>query len=286
MANQPHLRPVEPPTDGEIPTGRQSQRQRATKALPTDRMKMDRQIAVLGALGRLSGPRKDAVNGDQLSRAVGGIVASTVILSNRFFADAGWVVPSGRGLYAATDELVEYTRRLATGTREYASEVLRAPARRSWFWEILEPYLADGGRLPLNEAAILLMREAGAMDHHMTMIQNLVAWLEYVGLIAVQDNYIVGAGVSDGVGTPSAGLPAEPRRSAEPQRPAGPEPTVGPEAGGEGPIVQDEELPPATLLGFNLDVYLTVDDLARLTPEQIKAFFEAVGALAALKNKG
>jgi hypothetical protein len=285
MANQPHLRSVEPPTDGESPTSRQ-QRQRATKALPTDRMKMDRQIAVLGALGRLSGPRKDPVNGDQLSRAVGGVVASTVILSNRFFADAGWIVPSGRGLYAATDELVEYTRRLATGTPQYASEILRVPAQRSWFWEILEPYLADGGRLPVNEAAILLMREAGAMDHHMTMIQNLVTWLEHIGLIAVQDNYIVAAAVSDGVGASSTGFPAEPQRPANPQRPAGPTPTAGPEAGNRGHIVQDEELPPATLLGFNLDVYLTVDDLARLTPEQIRAFFEAVGVLAALKNKG
>lgn len=286
MANQSHLRPVEPPTDGEFPTGRQPQRQRADKALPTDRMKMDRQIAVLGALGRLSGPRKDPVNGDQLSRAVGGAVAATIILSNKFFADAGWIVPSGRGHYAATDELVEYTRRLATGTPQYASEVLRAPARRSWFWEILEPYLANGGRLPVNEAAILLMREAGAMDHHMTMIQNLVAWLEHIGLITVQDNYIVAAGVSDGVGTPSAGSPAEPQRPADPQRPAGPKPTAGPEPDGERTIVRDEELPPATLLGFSLDVYLTVDDLARLTPEQIKALFEAVGALAALKNKG
>jgi hypothetical protein len=286
MVNQPHLRPVEPPTDGESPTGRQQPRQRATKALPTDRMKMDRQIAVLGALGRLSGPRKDPVSGDQLSRAISSVVAATVILSNRFFADAGWIVPSGRGLYAATDELLEYTRRLATGTPEYACEVLRAPAQRSWFWEILEPYLANGGRLPANEAAILLMREAGAMDHHMAMIQNLIAWLEYIGLVTVQDNYIVAAGGGDGAGTSSAGLPAEPQRSAEPQHPADPEPEATREAGGGERIVQDGELAPPTLIAFGLDVRLTVDDLARLTPEQIKAFFEAVGALAAVRNKG
>jgi hypothetical protein len=35
---------------------------------------------------------------------------------------------------------------------------------------------------------------------------------------------------------------------------------------------------------FSLDVRLTVDDLARLSPEQIRAFFEAVGTLAAAKK--
>jgi hypothetical protein len=242
-------------------------------------MKMDRQVAVLGALGRLSGPRKEPVSGDQLSRAVGGVIAATAILSNRFFADAGWIVSSGRGLYAATDELVEYTRRLATGTPERAAEVLRAPARQSWFWQLLEPHLAHG-RLPVTDAVILLMREAGAMDHHMTMISNLIAWLEYIGLITVRDNFIAAGGDGSGEGAASAGPPAEPQRPADPQAPAG----TG--ARGEGPTVRDEELPPATLIAFGLDVRLTVADLAVLTPEQIKAFFEAVGTLAAARNKG
>ncbi|HEY5990304.1 MAG TPA: hypothetical protein VIV12_28545 [Streptosporangiaceae bacterium] len=277
MSQKPHLRPVESSNGGgDSPgAGRQQPRQRSTKALPTDRMKMDRQVAVLGTLGRLSGPRKEPVNGDQLSRAVGGIGAATVILSNRFFADAGWIVSSGRGLYAATDALVEYTRRLATGTPGHAAEVLREPARRSWFWEILEPYLANG-RLPVNEAAILLMREAGAMDHHMPMILNLIAWLEQVGLASVQDDFLVGEGGSADEG---AGSPGDPAELTDPKALA----QTGDE--GEGTSGEEEFLP-APVVMFSLDVRVTVADLALLTPEQIKSFFEAVGTLAAVKNKG
>jgi hypothetical protein len=235
---------------------------------------MDRQIAVLRALGRLSGPRKEPVNGDQLSRAIGGIASATVILSNRFFADAGWIVTSGRGLYAATDALVEYTRRIATGAADPA-EVLRAPARGSWFWGVLEPYLADGG-LAVNEATILLMREADATESHAPMIQNLIAWLEQVGLITVRDDIIVA-----GEPTPA---PAEnaPQAPPEAERPA----SGASAEGSERPAVQGQALPPEPLIAFGLDVQLTVADLAVLTPEQIKAFFEAVGAMAALKNRG
>jgi hypothetical protein len=111
------------------------------------------------------------VNADALSRAVGSLAATTVILSNRFFAAAGWIVIPAKGLYTATDDLVEYTRRLATGTPDYAAEALRAPTRRSWFWEVLEPHIAGGRRLPENDAVILLMRGADASDGHIPMIR-------------------------------------------------------------------------------------------------------------------
>lgn len=283
MNQQSHLRPVEPTDGGDAPGGtRQAARQRASKALPTDRMKMDRQIAVLGALGRLSGPRKDAVDGDQLSKAVGGAVAATIILSNRFFADAGWITLSGRGRYSATDELVEYTRRLATGSRENAVEVLQAPVRQSWFWQVLEPYLTVG-RVPVNEAVILLMREAGAMDHHLTMIQNLIAWLEYIGLVEVRGDSLVSLdGKADEAPAPVDSTAAEGSRGPDQEAPA----RTGAELVAPEPAVQGGGFPATPVVMFSLDVRLTVDDLAQLDADQIKAFFEAVGTLAAVKNRG
>lgn len=141
----------------------------------------------------------------------------------------------------------------------------------------MEPYLALGGQLPANEAAILLMREAGAMDHHMTMIQNLLAWLEYVGLITRRDNHIVGVGGSEDASP--TGPPAAPQPLADP---------APVETGRESlkPIAQDEVPGPVPVVMFGLDVRLTVDDLAQLTPDQIKAFFEAAGTLAAVKKQG
>ena len=274
MVNQPHLRPVEPPRDGEPPTGRQQPRQRATKAFPTDRLKMDRQIAVLGAIGRLSGPRKESVNGDQLSRAVGGVAAATVILSNKFFVDAGWIETGGRGLYSATDVLVEYTRRLATGSEEHAAEVLREPARQAWFWVLLEPYLANG-RLPLNDAVILLMREANASGDHQPMIRNLIAWLEYIGLITVRDQFMVAV---DQVAAPAEDAP-QVQLPAERPTPAGTGATGGP------PTTKAGGSRPPAVVSLILEIELTAEDLAQMAPEQIKVFFEAVGTVAAVKNK-
>jgi hypothetical protein len=38
------------------------------------------------------------------------------------------------------------------------------------------------------------------------------------------------------------------------------------------------------VVAFSFDVKVTTADLARLTPEQIKAFFEAVGAVMAVRQ--
>lgn len=267
---------------GQPATGRQQPRQHASKALPTDRMKMDRQPVVLGTIGRLSGPRKESINGDALSRAVGGVVATTVILSNRFFADAGWINIPGKGLYAATDALVEYTRRIETGTAEYAAEALRGPARNAWFWGVLEPYLKDERRLPLHEAEILIMRAAEASGGHLPMIRNLIAWLEYVGLIIVQDQHMAAA---PGVAAPvdAAGAPAEP--PAHDASAGADVPGSGTETESTKPNAPGGGQPPATVVAFSFDVKITADDLARLSPEQIKALFEAVGAVMAAKQR-
>lgn len=276
MSQQSHLRPVTSHSDGSDSSGsgRGPQRQRATKGLPTDRMKMDRQIRVLRAVGRFSGPRKEPVNAQVLSKAVDNIAPATVILSNRFFADAGWIRNAGKGLYAATDGLVEYMRRVGTDAPDPA-ELLREPARRAWFWEALEPHLAEG-RLSVNEAVILLMHAADASPEHKTMITNVIAWMEHVGLVAVEDGYITATATSTGASSMS--------RQVEPQDTAESGALVDPAATGEASIEEERSSVPVVM--FSLDVRVTVDDLARLTPEQIKAFFEAVGTVAAIRNRG
>ena len=270
-----HLRPVTASDGGRTETAaRQQPRTHASKALPTDRMKMDRQIAVLHAVGRLSGPRKNAVDADALSRAVTDIAPTTVILSNRFFEAAGWIDVPNKGNYAATDALVEYTRRLSTGTAEYAAEALRGPARQSWFWVVLEPHLADGQRLTVNDAEIQLMRAAVASDGHLPNIRNLIAWLEYAGMVTVRDQSIVARN-------------AEPVGSSSPPQPLDGEqgPMTPPPAGDGKATVKGGGEPPATVVAFSVDLKVTADDLERLSADQIRALFEAVGTVIAIKQK-
>jgi hypothetical protein len=244
-------------------------------------MKMDLQFRVLHALGRLSGAGKRPVNADDLSRAVGGIAPTTVILSNKFFADAGWI-ENQQGRYTATDALVEHTRRQAVDGASHPSteamEALRVSVRQSWFWEALHPYLANG-KLPVTEAAIILMREAAASDSHMPMIMNLLSWLDLIGLITLGDNEI---SLRDGEA-------ANPQNRAERTEPSMPSSDHGaPATNGtmsEKATTEPGRPAPPHVIAFNFGARLTAEDLAQLNPEQIKALFEAVGTVMALTSK-
>lgn len=274
-SQQSHLRPVTPADGGDAPTaGRQQPRQRAARGLPTDRIKMERQHDIPAAIGRLSGPRKEPINADSLARAVGGGIApATVILSNRFFADAGWITIPSKGQYAATDPLVDYTRRLATDLPARAVQALHGPVRQSWFWKVLEPHFMNG-KVRVNDAEIMLMRAAEASDSHLPMVRNLIAWLEDLGMITVNDQYIT---VKDGAAAPAPGAD----HAQAPEAPGEPS-----ETGTEGtrPSVKAGEPTPDTVLAASFDVKITVDDLAVLSAEQIKALFEAVGTIMALRG--
>jgi len=271
MVEQSHLRPVEDAPDHK----RQPQRQRPGKSLPTDRMKFDLQVRILRTLGRLSGPGKRPVTADDLSRAIGGVANTTVGLSNGFFRDSGWIERQGRGRFAATDALLEYTRHLAADPTQpqRAVERLRDPVRQSWYWQTLQPALAAGS-VPLNEAIVMLSQEADAGAGHIPMLQNVVEWLRWVGLVVVSDDQI---SLTDATVQPAElGNGSEPAHDSPATEPADPK--------SEKPTTSQGGPPPGTVLAFGFDLHLTADDLSRLEPDQIKALFEAVGTVMALRN--
>jgi hypothetical protein len=274
--NQSHLRSVTTGDgDGAGDSGRQQARQRAAKGLPTDRIKRDRQYEIPAAIGRLSGARKEPINAERLARAIGGGIApTTVILSNRWFEDAGWITVPAKGQYAATDALWEYTCRLATDTPARAVLALHGPVRRSWFWQVLESHLIDG-KLRVSDAENMLMDAAEANPGHLPMIRNLIAWLEHIGMIAVDDQFIA-------VKADASGPAAEDGRERAPERAEKPA-----ETGTEGaePTAQAGDRSPAPVISLSFEVKITVDDLARLTADQITALFAAVGTVAAVKGR-
>ena len=59
------------------------------------------------------------------------------------------------------------------------------------------------------------------------------------------------------------------------------------ETGAEGmkPTAQAGERSPAPVISLSFEVKITVDDLARLSADQITALFAAVGTVAAVKGK-
>ena len=274
-SNESHLRAVAP-TDsgGSGDAGRQQARQRAAKALPTDRIKMERQYDILAAIGRLSSSR-NSIDSDSLARAVGGgIAATTVMLSNRFFADAGWITIPAKGQYAATEPLAQYARRLVTDTADRAALELHDPVRQSWFWQELESLFTDG-KARVSDAETMLMRAAEATPGHLPMIRNLITWLEHIGMVTVNDQIIA---VKVDVATPAADADGQ-RAPEHAEKPA--------ETGAEGakPTERAGDGSPAPVISLSFEVKITVDDLARLSADQITALFAAVGTVAAVKGK-
>ncbi len=275
-SKQSHLHTVTSADDGGSGNaGRQQPRQRAAKGLPSDRIRLDRQYGIPAAIGRLSGARKDPINADALARAVGGGIApTTVILVTRFFEDAGWITIPAKGLYAATDALVQYTRRLDTDTPERAALELHEPARRSWFWQVLESHSING-KVRVSDAENLLMDAAEANPGHLPMIRNLIAWLEHIGIITVNDQFIA---LKDAAPTPAS-------EAGQDQAPERAEKTAEAAAEGAKPTEQAGERSPAPVISLSFEVKITVDDLARLSADQITALFAAVGTVAAVKGR-
>jgi hypothetical protein len=274
-SKQPHLRSVAPTDGGGSGDAARSQaRRRAARALPTDRIKMDRQYEILAALGRRSSAR-DPINADSLARMVGGGIApTTVMLSNNYFADAGWITNPAKGQYAATDALVRYARRLDTDTPERAALELHEPVRRSWFWQVLDEHFING-KMRVSDAENMLMDAAEASPGHLPSIRNLITWLEHIGMITVDGQFIA---VKDSAAGPAPD-PAPAVNPGVPEKPA--------ETGAEmpEPIAQAGDRSPAPVISLSFEVKITMDDLARLSPDQITALFAAVGTVAAVKGR-
>ncbi len=277
---EPHLRPVDPSPLAEPPREdkrRSDPRKRASKSLPTDRMKFEVQERVLQALGRMSGHGKRPVNTEQLARAMNNEVSRyTVGLSHNFFVDCGWVEKHGRGEYAAADSLVAYTTRLAAdpGNIGRAVESLRASALSTWFWRAMEPQIIGGA--PMAEVMVTLMREAEVGEAHRPQLRNLLEWLRYVGLVTISNDRIAAVESRVPETDPDESKPpAEPEERSRQQRPA--------DTPGEKSTTQEPGRP-GVMLSFDFEFQLTADDLGKLSPEQIRAVFEAVGTVMAIRN--
>jgi hypothetical protein len=303
MSSQPHLQAVKSDFDsedsassaaqpkaapnasagGSTPSGPgtgnavRAQKQRAERSLPTDRMTFDKQVEALRSIAQIGGNGRRSVTAEDISPNVG-LKGVTGGLSNRFFRDSGWVVPAGRGAYTATDSLMDYHRHLnvdpadSSGARQY----LAASARKSWYWQALEPMLEGG----IRQTMVLhtLSREAGATDHT-HQLQMLLDWVEWLGLIR-RDGDMVFPGAT----TPedsSAAPDAAPGELVE-------RPTTQ-DAGATGTAICDSAreaaLAPApqsvtavpgesdvsALVSFSFNVRITADDAAKLSSEQLQS---------------
>jgi hypothetical protein len=125
----------------------------------------------------------------------------------------------------------------------------------------------------------VLADAAGASKDHQIQLLALLAWLEYAGLITTEGGSVQIA-TDAPVETPLVDPPPD-ENATRPADPAGEGTTT--EGGRHDPQAKSEVEAEAAL-SFDFHLALTVDDLRRLSPDQIQALFAAVGTVMSIKT--
>lgn len=280
---QDHLRPVPDGTTGqpqapapEADKPRRTTIPRTAKPLPTDRLKFDAQKRALKAIAISSDFGARAVGSREIAQALS-VVETTASLNNAFFVDSGLVVQEARGRYKPTAVANEFARKHSFNDAE-AGLLLAPTLAQTWYFRAVQRRLqiSAASKAHIIEALAL---EAGATKERAPQLDSLLDWLNYAGLIEVSGGNVVVGETAPSPATTGAGGGASGGGGGEPPAPEDDPPGAGTTTrrGQERP---QEEAP---VIGLSFDFSLTASDLAQLTPDQIRAVFEAVGSVMAVK---
>jgi hypothetical protein len=299
--NAAHLHAVQPSTDASIggnteaaiaPPGgtgsdgataeRARRGVRSQRALPTDRMEFETQVQVLKAYAIASRNGREIVTGEDLARHVS-VGEDTARLNNRFLAESGLIVAEQRGAYKPVEAVLEFSRKLGFG-QPNPGHTLASVVRNTWYFEAVTDRL-EMGPPSRNELIMALADVAGAEAHHRRKLDNIIDWLEYVGLVSIVDDTVrlgdveqadASRDVADADGR-AAGDTLESGASPHAERPIVPPPVPVPAA---APAAAD---PDPMVLSINVSLNLSRDSVSALTTEQLNTLLKGVGAVAQIK---
>ena len=280
-----HLRPVPPagdtPADPPAPSSstRSQPRARTSRALPTDRMKFDTQVGALLAIAVSSSNGNRSVGSVDIATRIG-VSPATAGLSNAFFMECGLIKREKKGRYKPTQAVLEFARQHSFDPKA-AGKLLAEPLSRSWAFREVQQQRGMGS-VTERRMVEVLAAAAGATAEHRQQLLTILAWLQYAGLIALEGGLV--KLTPEGAAEAAAG--AEPEPEPKPGG-AGDDPghdeETDPASTGTTTKLKGREAQPEPIMGFSFEFALTADDLPKLSPEQIKALFEAVGSVMAIK---
>jgi len=270
--NDPPSTPVAAPTKARGP--------RPTKALPTDRMKLEVQKKALSVLATVSEYGKTAATASDMAPRLG-VAVTTAGLNNTFFKECGLVLQAGKGKFKSTEFANRFARKFSFD-QDAAGLELREPLSDTWFYTTVRQTIEAMGPTTKGRLIEVLAYEAGADSAHRVHLGFVVLWLQYAGLIESQDGdtFALTSPSTPPVADATAGRTDSAEKHAT-DDPA-PEPTPEGATTDQGGARRDKE--PETVLGFGFDFSLSGAELAKLSPDQITALFTAVGEV--LKIKG
>jgi hypothetical protein len=180
-------------TSGEKQAPVKPPKPKAAKTLPTDRMKVEKQLDMLRAFVAASVARGNGPVSIKEAAAVASVPESTPSLVTAFFLDVG-LLSRVEGKYAPSQDAVRYDRATSWGQQNPASKL--APCLRGqWFSVALVPRVAFRA-LEVEEAISILAEEADAPKERRKQVEALLEYIVAAGLL-VRDGTTLKAGLSE-----------------------------------------------------------------------------------------
>lgn len=270
-----------PPPGGPGDTSKRPQRApakaRPTEPVPTDRMKFDTQVKALLTACTASRDGAEWVTADDMA-ALMDISVATAPLNNAFFVSVNLLEKRGKGEYRPTDITVKFKQKWTFDKK--AAPGLLAPAfTDSWFFDAVQQRLALGD-VTVDDMIQTLAFKANSDRNYATQFGFCLEWLEYVGLITMENGQVrltADTPALDTAGPDSGAVDGQPTGDLEKAPPADAQDTTA-----QLPQRRHEDGPPP-IVSMSIDITVTAEDLAKLSPEQINALFDGVGKVAAVK---
>lgn len=264
------------PTD-ESKSQRAPAKARPTEPVPTDRMKFDTQVKALLTACTASRNGSEWITADNMA-AMLGISPATAPLNNAFYVYLNLLEKRGKGEYRPTEISLRFQQRW-TFDKKTAPTILAPAFEDSWFLDAVKQKLALG-EATVDEMVETLALVANTDNSYATQYTFCLEWLQYVGLITMENGVV--RLVGDGVAPVDPGVVRDDgaQPSADERPPAAPAQEEIEVQDAQRPLRQDG---PPTIVSMSIDISLTADDLRKLSSEQISALFDGVGKVAAVK---
>lgn len=276
-----------PPVGGPTPPVAKVVRPKPTQILPTERITLAKQLAVLRAYAAASGQNAKPVKTGEVSE-IAKTQATTISSANPFFINTGLIQKTEGGFVPSAEVLAfahAYEWDSTDSTASYKLAPLFAPM---WFaQEILKKISFGGGKLSESDAITSLAQYAAVPPECKNQVKLLVDFLEAAGLVQREGDYLkkgsaAGAGARSAHQTPTQGNtptppppPSEPEHHETPHREAQPTRSSVSTAFSQmtGGAVQ-----------FNVTVKVDMKEFGGWQPERIAAFFHGIAEVLAAKG--
>ena len=254
-------------------TGKQQTRAQATKRLPSERIKFQKQLDIIRAYGIRSDNGTRAANYKDVGEDVS-IHPNTVSLMVGFLVENGFLDRVGNET-VPTKPVLDFVQ-AHNWAPENAPRKLAPIIRKSWFGEILLRKLRFRP-LPEEEALAELAGNIGAGPDFKAQIGMLVDYAVTSGL-ARRDGALLVLGdeaLAPGSGEAAAPVPENTDMTTRDERPA---------PARQSAAVLTGFMTTEGIVQFHVDVRVTMREMADWAPDRIAAFFAGLAQVLAAKK--